>query len=79
MAITPNGRTVYAGYGTAIILIRAATNKAGKPIKLSWEADLMAMAITANGKTIYCGPHPGRHGLNAIRVGVLPMAIAIAP
>jgi len=54
MAITPNGRTVYAGYGTAIILIRAATNKAGKPIKLSWEADLMAMAITANGKTIYC-------------------------
>ena len=39
MAITPNGRTVYAGYGTAIILIRAATNKACKPIKLGWEAD----------------------------------------
>jgi YVTN family beta-propeller protein len=91
MAITPNGRTVYVGYGSAMIPVSTATNKAGKPIKLGWEAG--AMAITANSNTIYCLSANGASNqgvvipvripagtvLKAIYVGVLPMAIAIAP
>ena len=69
MAITPDGKTLYAfasgpyGPGNTVTPISTATNKAGKPITVGqWSA---AIVVSPNGKMVYVastGSHPtGRH------------------
>ena len=75
LAITPNGKTVYAGnYNTSLVTpISTATNKAGKPIKtvsaptINWRLQAIKDApALVGGKTLvlrYLKPdRAGRHG-----------------
>jgi YVTN family beta-propeller protein len=57
IAVTPNGRTVYAfdsgpyGYWNTVIPVSTSTNKTGKAITVG--EDPIAIAITPDGKTAY--------------------------
>jgi hypothetical protein len=59
VAITPDGKTIYAGTGDTVIPISTATNKPGRPIH--FRAEIFTIAVNADGKTAYVevGPRSG--------------------
>ena len=60
IAITPDGKTAYVtdGASGAVTPIDVATNKPGKPIKISGKPGSDAIAISADGTTAYVANQP---------------------
>ena len=60
VAITPDGKTIYAGTGDTVIPISTATNTPGRPIP--FRGQVSAIATNPAGKTAYVQVNPRRHG-----------------
>jgi DNA-binding beta-propeller fold protein YncE len=67
-AITPDGKTIYAGAGDTVIPVSTATNKPGRPIR--FRGRVSAIAMSPAGKTAYVQVNPRRHGSAAELVPV---------
>jgi DNA-binding beta-propeller fold protein YncE len=58
MAVTPDGKTIYAGTGDTVIPINAASHKSGRPIR--FHGSVSELSMNPDGKTAYAQIHP--HG-----------------
>jgi DNA-binding beta-propeller fold protein YncE len=89
LAITPDGRTVYAPDARSVVPINAMTGRAGKPIRVGYTPELIVMA--PDGKTAYAaGSSPSLTPINTATnqagrpfgiepAGSFPAAIATTP
>jgi hypothetical protein len=69
LAITPNGRTLYAASGTTLTPISTATDKAGQPI--TFAEQIMGVAISKDGRIAYVanlGEYAGPGTLYPVRL-----------
>src|SRR5262249_60558520 len=68
VAITPDGKTIYAGTGDTAIPISTATNKPGRPIH--FRGRVSTIAVNPDGKTAYVEVDPRSRGPAPVLVPV---------